>query len=57
MNKNSEHYKKMTQKEFNKEVQKKASEIRMEVVTCIARDIDNFVKDGKKTIKIPYFFE
>ena len=57
LSKNSEYFRNKTQKEFNKEVAKKTSERNMEVATYIARAIDNFVKDGKTLIKIPYFFE
>jgi hypothetical protein len=50
-------YKDMTMKEFNKEVADKTKNTRARVSLYIAKAIHAFVKGGKKTIKISYFFK
>jgi hypothetical protein len=50
-------YKDMTMKEFNKEVADKTKNTRVQVSLYIAKAIHAFVKGGKKTIKISYFFK
>jgi hypothetical protein len=49
-------YKDMTMKQFNKEVADLSKNARMMVSLYIAKAINAFVKGGKTTIKIPYFF-
>jgi hypothetical protein len=47
----------MTMKEFNKEVDRMTKDVRAWVSLYIAKVIHAFVQEGKKTIKIPYFFK
>jgi hypothetical protein len=47
----------MTMKQFNKEVTDMSKNARVRVSLYIAKAIHAFVKGGKKTIKIPYFFK
>jgi hypothetical protein len=54
--KESEMYKDMTKKQFNKEVEELSSNARKRVSLYIAKAMNAFVKDGKTTINIPYFF-
>jgi hypothetical protein len=51
----SEIYKDMTMKEFNKEVDHMSKDARARVSLYIAKAIHAFVQGGKKTIKILYF--
>jgi hypothetical protein len=53
--KDSEMYKDMVMKEFNKEVDHMTKDTRVRVSLYIAKAIHAFVQEGKKTIKIPYF--
>jgi hypothetical protein len=53
----SEMYKDMKMKEFNKEVDRITNDARSWVSLYIAKSIHAFVQEGKKTIKIPYFFK
>jgi hypothetical protein len=53
----SEMYKDMTMKEFNKEVDRMSKDARARVSLYIAKEIHAFIQGGKKTIKIPYFFK
>jgi hypothetical protein len=53
--KDSEMYKYMVMKEFNKEVDHMTKDTRVRVSLYIAKAIHAFVQEGKKTIKIPYF--
>jgi hypothetical protein len=55
LRKDSEMYKGMTKKQFNKEVVDLSSKARVRVSLYIAKAVLAFVKDDKKTIKIPYF--
>jgi hypothetical protein len=55
LRKDSEMYKDMTNKQFNKEVVDMSSKARARVSLYIAKAIHAFVKDGKKTIKNSYF--
>ena len=57
LDKNSDVYKDMTMKEFNKVVKEKTQKRKMEVALYIARAISKFVKDGKTLINIPYHFK
>jgi hypothetical protein len=57
LRKESEMYKDMTKKQFNKEVADLSSEARVRVSFYIAKAMHAFVKDGKTTVKIPYFFK
>jgi hypothetical protein len=50
-------YKNMIMKEFNKEVDCMTKDTRAWVSLYIAEAIHVFVQEGKKTIKIPYFFK
>jgi hypothetical protein len=50
-------YKDMTMVEFNKEVAHMSKDAKAQVSLYIAKAIHVFVKGGKKTIKIPYFFK
>jgi hypothetical protein len=53
----SEMYKGMTMKEFNKEVDRMSMDARVQVSLYIAKTIHTFMQGGKKTIKISYFFK
>jgi hypothetical protein len=55
MRKESEMYKDMTIKEFNKEAVEMSKNARAWVSLDIAKAMHEFVKGGKKIIKIPYF--
>jgi hypothetical protein len=55
LRKESNMYKDMTMKEFNKEVADMSKNARAWVSLCIAKAMHAFVKGGKKTIKISYF--
>jgi hypothetical protein len=55
LRKDSEMYKDMTMKEFNKEVDRMTKDARARVSLYIAKAIHAFVQEGKKNIKIPYF--
>jgi hypothetical protein len=55
LRKESEMYKGMKMKEFNKEVDHMTKYARARVSLCIAKTIHAFMQEGKKTIKIPYF--
>jgi hypothetical protein len=55
LRKDSEMYKDMTMKEFNKEVDRMTKDARARVSLYIAKAIHAFVQEGKKSIKIPYF--
>jgi hypothetical protein len=57
LRKESKMYKDMTMKQFNKEVTDMSKNARVRVSLYIAKAIHAFVKGGKKTIKIPYFFK
>jgi hypothetical protein len=56
LRKESEMYKDMTIKRFNKEVMDRSKNTRARIPLYIAKAMHAFVKGGKKTIKIPYFF-
>jgi hypothetical protein len=53
--KESEMYKDMTMKEFNKEVDRISKDARAGVSLYIAKAVHAFMQGCKKTIKIPYF--
>jgi hypothetical protein len=55
LRKESEMYKDMTMKQFNKEVGDPSKNARARVSLYIAKAINVFVKGDKTTIKIPYF--
>jgi hypothetical protein len=55
LRKDSEMYKDMKMKEFNKEVDHMTKDAMARVSLYIAKAIHAFVQEGKKTIKIPYF--
>jgi hypothetical protein len=55
LRKESEMYKDMKMKEFNKEVDRMTKDARARVSLYIAKAIHAFVQEGKKTIKILYF--
>jgi hypothetical protein len=57
LRKESEMYKDMRMKEFDKEVVDMSKNARVQVSFYIAKAMHAFVKGGKKTIKIPYFFK
>jgi hypothetical protein len=57
LRKDSEMYKDMTMKEFNKKVDHMTMDARARVSLYIAMAIHALVQEGKKTIKIPYFFK
>jgi hypothetical protein len=57
LRKDSEMYKDMTMKEFNKEVDRMTKDARAWVSLYIAKAIHVFVQEAKKTIKIPYFLK
>jgi hypothetical protein len=50
-------YKDMIMKEFNKEVDRMTKDARAPVSLYIAKAIHAFVHEGKKIIKIPFFFK
>jgi hypothetical protein len=56
LRKESEMYKDMAMKQFNKEVADLSKNIRARVSLYIAKAIIAFVKGGKTSINIPYFF-
>jgi hypothetical protein len=53
----SEMYKDMKIKEFNKEVDRMTKDARAQVSLYIAKAIHAFVQEGKKTIKVSYFLK
>jgi hypothetical protein len=55
LRKDSEMYKGMTKKQFDKEVADLSSKVRARVSLNIAKAIHAFMKDDKKIIKIPYY--
>jgi hypothetical protein len=55
LRKESEMYKDMKMKEFNKEVDRMTKDVRARVSLYIAKAIHAFVQEGKKIIKISYF--
>jgi hypothetical protein len=57
LRKESEMYKDMTLKQFNKEVMDMSKNVRTRVSMYIAKAMYVFVKGGKTTIKIAYFFK
>jgi hypothetical protein len=57
LRKDSEMYKNMTMKEFNKEVDHMTKDAMTQVSLYIAKAIHAFVQEGKKTIKISYFLK
>jgi hypothetical protein len=57
LRKESEMYKDMTLKQFNKEVMDMSKNVRVRVSMYIAEAMYVFVKGGKTTIKIAYFFK
>jgi hypothetical protein len=57
LRKESEMYKDMTKKQFNKEVVDLSSKAMVRLSLYIAKAMNAFVKGGKTTIKIPYFFK
>jgi hypothetical protein len=57
LRKESEIYKDMTMKEFNKEVVSMSKDARARVSLYIAKAMHVFVEGGKKTINISDFFK
>jgi hypothetical protein len=57
LRKNSEMYKVMAMKEFNKEVDRMSKDAKARVSLYIAKANHAFVQGGKKTSKILYFFK
>jgi hypothetical protein len=57
LNKNSEMYKDMSQKDFDEQVKEMSGKARTKVSLYIARAIKAFVKEGKFIIKISFFFK
>jgi hypothetical protein len=57
LRKESEMYKDMTMKQFNKEVVDLSKNTRVRVSLYIAKVMRAFVKGGRTTIKISYFFK
>jgi hypothetical protein len=55
LNRNSEMYKDMSQKDFDEQVKNMSSTARMKVSMYIAHAIKAFVKEGKFILKIPFF--
>jgi hypothetical protein len=55
LRKESDMYKDMIMKQFNKEVEDMSKNARVRVSLYIAMVMHAFVKGGKKTINIPYF--
>jgi hypothetical protein len=56
LDKTSEKYQKMSAKKFAAEKRKIANKGKQLVAVYIARAIDNFMKDGKEIVFIPYHF-
>jgi hypothetical protein len=57
LNKNSEMYKDISQKDFDEQVKKMSGKARMKVSLYIAHAIKAFVKEGKFIIKIAFIFK
>jgi hypothetical protein len=57
LNKNSEMYKDMSQKDFDEQVKEMSDKARTKVLLYIAHTIKEFVKEGKFIIKISFFFK
>jgi hypothetical protein len=57
LNKNSEMYKDMSQKDFDEQVKEMSGKARTNVLMYIAHTIKAFVKDGNFIIKISFFFK
>jgi hypothetical protein len=57
LNKNSEMYKDMSQKDFDEQVKEMSGKARTKVSLYIAHAIKAFVKEGKFIIKILFFFK
>jgi hypothetical protein len=57
LNKNSWMYRNISQQDFNKQVKEQTDTAKSKLAVYIARAIQDFVKDGKTLIKIPYFFK
>jgi hypothetical protein len=57
LNKNSEMYKDMSQKDFDEQVKEMSGKARTKVSLYIAHTIKAFVKEGKFIIKIPFVFK
>jgi hypothetical protein len=57
LNKNSEMYKDMSQKDFDEQVKEMSGKVRTKVSLYIAHAIKAFVKEGKFIIKISFFFK
>jgi hypothetical protein len=57
LRKESDMYKDMTKKQFNKEVADLSSKASARVSLYIAKAMHVFVKEDKTTIKIPYFLK
>jgi hypothetical protein len=57
LNKNSEMYKGMSQKDFDEKVKEMSDKARTKVLMYIAHAIKAFVKEGKFIITIPFFFK
>jgi hypothetical protein len=57
LNKNSEMYKDMSQKDFYEQVKEMSGKARTKVLLYIAHAIKAFVKVSKFIIKIPFFFK
>jgi hypothetical protein len=57
LNKKSEMYKDMSQKDFDEQVKEMSGKARTKVSLYIAHAIKAFVKEGKFTIKILFFFK
>jgi hypothetical protein len=55
LNRNSEMYKDMSQKDFDEQVKNMSGTARMKVSLYIAHAIKAFVKEGKFILKIPFF--
>jgi hypothetical protein len=55
LNRNSEMYKDMSQKDFDEQVKNMSGTARMKVSMYIAHAIKAFVKEGKFILKIPFF--
>jgi hypothetical protein len=57
LRKESEMYKGITKKQFNREVADLSTKARVRVSLYIAKAMHAFVKEGKTTIKISYFLK
>jgi hypothetical protein len=57
LRKDSEMYKDMTNKQFNKEVVDLSSKARARVLLYVVNAMHAFVKNGKKIIKVTCFFK